>query len=170
MYDQRRELGPDETKWPHRVLGGRQIGSVDNRGDKLKITVHPIQDTGLPDGLVEESEAETLEADLIIAATGYQRTAHIEILKSTFDLLPKAAPRGVEFGKGITGWNVETEEGERKLAVGRDYRVKYAPGSIAAESGIWLQGCCEGTHGVSVNLDPRALTQGVMTGWCRMID
>ncbi len=55
----------------------------------------------------------------------------------------------IEFGKGISGWNVETEEGERKMAVGRDYKVKFAPGAVADDAGVWLQGCCEGTHGVS---------------------
>lgn len=145
MYEQRRELGTDERQWPHRIMGGRQIASVEAKSDEeLVLRVQRIQDGNGP---VEE---EILEADLIIAATGYQRNAHVDMLKDTWSLLPQKPAQGAEFGKGISGWNVKTDQGERKLAVGRDYRVKFSPGSVAAESGVWLQGCCEGTHGASI--------------------
>lgn len=153
QYEQRRELGVNEKTWPHRILGGRQIVSVDQRGDTgVEIKVQRIRDSVAPgDGFVDlaDDDEETLQADLVIAATGYQRNAHVDMLRGAWDLLPKARPGVTEFKKGITGWNVETEEGERKMAVGRDYRVKFAPGAVADEAGVWLQGCCEGTHGVS---------------------
>lgn len=148
MYEQRRELGVDEQKWPHRIMGGRQITSVESRGEALEIKIQRVLDSEM-DGFIDVADEEVIEADLIIAATGYQRNAHVQILKDTWNMLPKASPRAQEFGKGVTGWNVETDEGERKMAVGRDYRVKFAPGAVAEESGVWLQGCCEGTHGVS---------------------
>lgn len=144
MYAQKREIGPDERQWPHRIMGSRQISSIESSGDRLEVKIHAISD-----GIVNAAEEELLSADLIIAATGYQRNAHIDMLKSTWDMLPKAVPGTTEFKKGVTGWNVDTEQGERKLAVGRDYQVKYNPGTVAADAGIWLQGCCEGTHGVS---------------------
>lgn len=144
MYSQKRVLGPDERVWPHRIMGCRQISNIESKGDGLEVKIH-----SLADGFVNSADEEILSADLIIAATGYQRNAHIDMLKGTWDMLPKAVPGTTMFNKGVTGWNVDTEQGERKLSVGRDYRVKYNAGSVAADAGIWLQGCCEGTHGVS---------------------
>ncbi|EQL00467.1 ornithine monooxygenase [Ophiocordyceps sinensis CO18] len=144
MYDQRRELGPDERRWPHRILGGRQITGLESRGDALKLRAQ------LVDAAVDDEE--TLEADVVIAATGYKRNAHVQMLRGAWDMLPESLPTGPDFGKGISGWNVETDQGERNLAVGRDYKVKFSPGVVADESGIWLQGCCEGTHGLSDTL------------------
>ena len=148
MYDQSRDLGADEKAWPHRVMGGRQIKSIEARGDGT-IDLH-IQglEAVTPEGSV--SEEEFFQADLVVAATGYQRSTHIDMLRGAWELLPKAGPTdGIEYRKGIAGWNVETEQGERKLSVGRDYQIKFAPGAVAEGAGIWLQGCCEGTHGVS---------------------
>ncbi|PHH63925.1 hypothetical protein CDD81_5373 [Ophiocordyceps australis] len=160
MYDQKRVLGDNETLWPHRIIGGRQVTSVESRDDGLvELRVQHVHSgepgfTDAPDsGHYDANGCETMAADLVIAATGYQRNAHVDMLRETWDLLPKAyEPRGLEFGKGISGWNVDTDQGERKLAVGRDYRVKFAPGSVADDAGIWLQGCCEGTHGLSDTL------------------
>ena len=147
MYDQRRELGADETKWPHRIMGGRQITSIDASGDFMELRVQHLQDSAL-DGFVDAADEEVLEADLVIAATGYQRSAHVGMLRNAWGLLPKAQVGGLEFGKGISGWNVDTDEGERKMAVGRNYKIKFAPGAVADDAGVYLQGCCEGTHGV----------------------
>lgn len=154
MYDQRRELGPDERWWPHRILGGRQITSIEPRGDGLRLRAQRVHD-GAADGFVDARPAsgdeETLEADLVIAATGYKRDAHVQMLRGVWDMLPAAPPTTEpDFGKGISGWNVETHQGARNMTVGRDYRIKFMPGAVADGSGIWLQGCCEGTHGVGL--------------------
>ncbi len=150
MYDQRRELGPNDKTWPHRIMGGRQIKSIEpNANGTISMHIQSLEDItaeGVP------GEEETFEADLVVAATGYQRSAHIEMLRGAWDLLPKSAPSKIEYRKGIAGWNVDTEQGERKLAVGRNYQVQFAPGAVAEGSGVWLQGCCEGTHGVSAYL------------------
>lgn len=151
QYDQRRDIGPDEKEWPHRIMGGRQITSIEPRENSVELRVQHVTD-GEFEGFVDLVDEETLEVDLLIAATGYQRNAHVEMLRDTWDMLPKASPVGQEYNKGITGWKVETDQGERKMSVGRDYQVKYKPGSVAKESGVWLQGCCEGTHGVSCSL------------------
>ncbi|KAG6262692.1 hypothetical protein E4U49_002925 [Claviceps purpurea] len=151
MYDQRRELGVDEKRWPHRIMGGKQITSMEPHGEILQLSLQNVDAAGV-DGFVDASHQEIIEADLVIAATGYRRDAHVGMLKDAWHLLPKAAPGGPEFGKGISGWNVDTEQGERKIAVGRDYKVKFTPGAVAEDAGIWLQGCCEGTHGLSDTL------------------
>ncbi|SPJ78447.1 related to L-ornithine N5-hydroxylase [Fusarium torulosum] len=148
MYDQKREISDDETQWPHRILNGREIASVDTKGDALEIKVQRVNDGPL-DGFVDQ---ETFDVDLIIAATGYKRSAHVDMLKDAWTMLPKTVSGRTESPKGVNGWNVETQDGERKLAVGRDYRVKFSPGSVAEDSGVWLQGCCEGTHGLSDTL------------------
>lgn len=147
MYEQRREIGADEKLWPHRLMGGRQIRNIEPKSDgRIELSIQSLEDiTG--EGFVGEEE--TFEADVVVAATGYQRTAHVEMLKGAWDLLPKAVPSHIEYKKGISGWNVDTELGERTIAVGRDYQVNFAPGAVAEGSGVWLQGCCEGTHGVS---------------------
>lgn len=157
MYDQKRELGADESKWPHRIMGGRHIVSAEESGDKLRLRMRqvlPGEVTLQADGLVEaedrpleSSEEDVLDVDLIVAATGYRRTAHVDMLKDAWKLLP-------EVRDGVVGesdqWSVQTESGERRvMEVGRDYKVKFAKGTVAPGSGVWLQGCCEGTHGVS---------------------
>lgn len=154
MYEQKRLIGKDETQWPHRVMSSRDITSVDDKGDHLEIRVQKVQDVSV-DGFVDPSDEELLEVDLVVAATGYKRTAHVGILKDTWTMLPKTASsrNSTEFSKPVNGWNVDTEQGERKLAVGRDYKVKFNPGTVADDAGVWLQGCCEGTHGVSPSPD-----------------
>ncbi|KAH7013239.1 L-lysine 6-monooxygenase (NADPH-requiring)-domain-containing protein [Ilyonectria destructans] len=153
MYEQRRLIGADETQWPHRILAGREITSVEEKGDKIEIRVQKIHDIPL-DGYVDAADEEVLEVDLVVAATGYRRDAHVNILKDAWTMLPKTVTQrnATQFSKPVTGWNVDTEQGERKLAVGRDYKVKFQPGSVAEGSGVWLQGCCEGTHGLSDTL------------------
>src|SRR5687768_3915745 len=81
MYDQRRELGRDENTWPHRIMGGRKILSVEPTSDKtlqLKFARVELLEAGCDGGI--ESE-EGWEADLIIAATGYRRDAHLDMLR-----------------------------------------------------------------------------------------
>ncbi|KAH6880505.1 L-lysine 6-monooxygenase (NADPH-requiring)-domain-containing protein [Thelonectria olida] len=153
MYEQKRLIGKDETQWPHRVMAGRDITSVDDKGDHLEIRVQKVQDVSV-DGFVDAADEELLEVDLVVAATGYKRTAHVDILKDTWTMLPKnvSSRNSSEFNKPVNGWNVDTEQGERKLAVGRDYKVKFNPGTVADDAGVWLQGCCEGTHGLSDTL------------------
>ena len=154
MYHQRRTLGVDEKKWPHRILAGRKIVNVSEKGDKLHIKV------ALCPGGEEENnngpllDEEDLEVDLVICATGYQRRAHLEMLKDTWSLLPEVDATTSRVGVAKDGWLVETvgetsQTSIRSLEVGRDYGVRFSAGAVAQGSGVWLQGCCEGTHGVS---------------------
>lgn len=157
MYDQKRELGHDETKWPHRIMGGRQLVSVEESKDKLRLRLRQAVPGNVAleaDGLVETLDQpldvdteEVLDVDLVVAATGYRRTAHVDMLKDAWKLLPEV---GDESKPRSDQWSVSTEGGERRvMEVSRDYKVKFAKGAVAPGSGVWLQGCCEGTHGVS---------------------
>ncbi|KAK3693052.1 L-lysine 6-monooxygenase (NADPH-requiring)-domain-containing protein [Podospora appendiculata] len=159
MYHQRRTLGTDEKKWPHRLMPGRRIVNISENGDQLqmKVAVFPPSEV-LQDGpLLDE---ELLDFDLVVCATGYKRTAHVDMLKDTWSLLPESTENAIKAAARKDQWLVETEEAAeesskmsaRILAVGRDYGVKFTPGSVAEGSGIWLQGCCEATHGLSDTL------------------
>ena len=66
--------------------------------------------------------------DAIIVATGYVRNVHETLLKPARGLLE-----------------------EKGCQVSRDYRIQLKEGAVADNSGVWLQGCCESTHGVSFN-------------------
>ncbi|KAK0710306.1 L-lysine 6-monooxygenase (NADPH-requiring)-domain-containing protein [Lasiosphaeria miniovina] len=156
MYHQRRTLGTDEKKWPHRIMGGRRIVTVGEKDDQLSVKVALCtSDEETQDGpLLGE---EVLDVDLIICATGYQRKAHLEMLKDTWSLLPEVASE--KSGPPATTrdhWFVDTETADttstRVLEVGRDYGVRFSPGTVASGSGVWLQGCCEATHGLSDTL------------------
>ncbi|PFH60116.1 hypothetical protein XA68_11444 [Ophiocordyceps unilateralis] len=158
MYDQKRRLGADETKWPHRILGGRRVARLESsRADGLALKVRRIGHDADQGPIAEEEEEEeedkeeTLEVDLVVAATGYRRTAHVQMLRAAWDMLPEARPTP-GFGRGMDGWAVETAGGRRTLAVGRDYSIKFRAGAVADDAGVWLQGCCEGTHGLSDTL------------------
>lgn len=164
MYDQKRELGGDESTWPHRIMGGRHIVSAEDKGEQLRLKLRqvlPGEERLEADGLVEDEdqavecgEAEVLDVDLVVAATGYRRTAHVDMLKDAWKLLPEVQDGVVRARQAAADqWSVETESGSRRvMEVGRDYRVKFSKGTVAPGSGIWLQGCCEGTHGVSCPL------------------
>ncbi|CAK7198058.1 PAK-related GC kinase Sid1 [Sporothrix eucalyptigena] len=153
MYHQRRELGTDEKKWPHRILAGSSVVHVESdKKDSLRLLVEPDQGyagkTSHTNDQNGTSKVEELEVDLIVAATGYQRNAHLTMLKGLWPLLPEQTSKA-DADAGIGSWQV----GDSKvLSVDRDYHVKFAPGRIAPGSGVYLQGCCEGTHGLSDTL------------------
>jgi L-ornithine N5-oxygenase len=161
MYHQRRELGADETKWPHRIMGGRKVVGVQEVGDKLLLTV---RQAAASDGEAEAInevhtvQEEVLDVDLIISATGYRRSAHVDMLRDVWPLLPVKTEEPLDEGNNLGEvrgrWEVQTSmKGgaglSRLFEVARDYRLCVQQGSVAKGSGIWLQGCCEGTHGVS---------------------
>ncbi|KAB5518879.1 L-lysine 6-monooxygenase (NADPH-requiring)-domain-containing protein [Coniochaeta sp. 2T2.1] len=156
MYDQRREIGPDEKQWPHRILGGKRILSCNEGSNSLQIKIcsaPPGDDDFETTGY--EGEEELLEVDLIVAATGYQRRSHLEMLRDAWHLLPESKDEAAPLGDK---WHVKVDDGSkdipttRVLEVGRDYGVRFAEGAVAPGSGVWLQGCCEGTHGLSDTL------------------
>ncbi|KAI1473620.1 L-lysine 6-monooxygenase (NADPH-requiring)-domain-containing protein [Daldinia eschscholtzii] len=152
MYDQRRELGSDETKWPHRIMGGTDVVGFDSKGDQLRLTVRPLTSIRTAVGDVTQ-EDEVLEVDLVIAATGYQRQSHLRMIEDVAPLLPEASePNGAIPSSGFGRKFSEAKINDRPVRVSRNYSVQFSPGKVAPGSGVWLQGCCEGTHGLSDTL------------------
>ncbi|KAL5600878.1 hypothetical protein BROUX41_005719 [Berkeleyomyces rouxiae] len=153
MYEQKRELGPDETRWPHRIFGGRHMTSLEQSPKGLKLKMErfmvPSEYTPIAKNSSDDTFAEMLDLDLIIAATGYQRRSHVDILKDMWKLLPKKAGPPNE---PYDGWTVEHDGSSFSMSVDREYRVKFLPGTVQNGSGVYLQGCCEGTHGISDTL------------------
>ncbi|KAI4095882.1 MAG: hypothetical protein LQ339_007120 [Xanthoria mediterranea] len=83
----------------------------------------------------DEPVHDQLEFDAVILATGYVRDLHLEMLKPLQQLAaqPTGASEGFE-------WRVS-----------EDYRVVFESGKVdSSQAGIWLQGCNEKTHGVSM--------------------
>ena len=109
----------DESKWQYRILPLKEVVGYETRVDGK--TYLKLRNT--LNGDIALSDA---AFDLIIVATGYVRNAHESMLRSTKDLLK-------------TG----------KYDIGRDYKIKYRRDAVADNSGIWLQGCCQDSHGVS---------------------
>lgn len=164
MYEQRRALGADETKWPHRILGGRQLIGAEPTGDSnssLRLRLRPAFDPVPPpdsyaDDAFKHAEAEeTLEVDLIIAATGYKRTAHLSMLADVLDGQPPILQRDSYDVKSCSWPDSPRTHGSgastNDLVVGRNYKVTFPGIEVADDAGIWLQGCCEDTHGVSLS-------------------
>ncbi|KAF8460396.1 L-lysine 6-monooxygenase (NADPH-requiring)-domain-containing protein [Kalaharituber pfeilii] len=115
---------PNEENWPHNIIPLTEVVGVQNSGPRLKLRLRHVR-----------SGVETLEQfNAVVVATGYIRNIHETILKNTKHMLKKDEA-GCEF------WSV-----------GRDYKLQYEEGKIAANAGVWLQGCCEGTHGLSDTL------------------
>ncbi|KAL8747955.1 MAG: hypothetical protein Q9190_000219 [Brigantiaea leucoxantha] len=67
--------------------------------------------------------------DLVLAGTGYERKSHESLLSPTKEFLQS-----------------------NQFEVERDYKVKYRKDAVADSCGIWLQGCCEDSHGLSDTL------------------
>lgn len=124
-----------EQDWPHRILKFRSItGTRDVKVDGKDAIELQIQNNSGQFRANEVSRQETVTADLVVVATGYQRNAHEDMLCSLQDLMPAGAAHG------------------KKWTVGRDYGVEFAPGTVSPDAGIWLQGCNEKTHGLSDTL------------------
>lgn len=119
----------DESQWKCRIIPNRAILSARQSSDSgvaIKL--------GLPDHMraIEDQDVEEdLEVDYVFTATGYKRNAHENMLSEIRELLP------------------DDLEKEGKFLVARDYRVQWDESKVSPEAGVWLQGCNEGTHGVS---------------------
>jgi L-ornithine N5-oxygenase len=122
LYSQRLR-DPNEKNWVHNIVPLTDVASVqpNTSNGRLRACMKNVR-SGME---IKE------DFDAIIVATGYIRNIHQTILASTRDLLKKDAT-------GCECWSV-----------GRDYKLQYDTDKIADNAGIWLQGCCEVTHGVS---------------------
>ncbi|KAI4120367.1 MAG: hypothetical protein LQ338_007066 [Usnochroma carphineum] len=111
---------PNESKWQYKIVPRREVVGYDKQVDGRL----RLKLRNTVDGHTKLSD---VGFDFIIVATGYVRDAHVSMLESTKDLLE-------------TG----------KYDIARDYKVKYRKDAVATDCGIWLQGCCQNSHGVSL--------------------
>ena len=120
----RRIHEPDEQSWHHQICGSRQLreARLDKDG-KVELEFHDPQ-TG--NRIVESGW------DRVVAGTGYLRNAHERLLRPAGNLIQSA------------------EDGS--VMVSKNYRVPMKPGTVQDDSGVWLQGCCQESHGVGYNL------------------
>lgn len=110
---------PDERKWKYRIISRRIVHGYEKQ---LNGSLR-LQLENTVTGEISHTNA---CFDLVITATGYLRDVHAKLLEPTKHLLE------------TNGYHV-----------GRDYRVQYRKGEVADDCGVWLQGCCEESHGVS---------------------
>ena len=122
---------PNAAEWKLQIKNNRQVIKTrtvqENGEEKIILQLQKLRD----DGSLGH-EAEDMAVDAVFFATGYVRNAHEDILKSTRTLLPK-----IHQGEGA------------RFPVRRDYKVDFDERKVAANAGVWLQGCNETTHGVS---------------------
>lgn len=128
IYEQRIR-NPDEKTWQHRILPYRYVTAVEDLPGNGPIRLH-IRNDSSAFGESSSSTEEMLDVDAVFSATGYVRNAHEEMLRPAEFLKPNAADTN-------------------KWQVARDYRVRFRPGTVSDDAGVWLQGCNETTHGLS---------------------
>ena len=130
----------EEQDWQHRILSSRTVQDVKtNRSEKgLRLHLQHLVEPGRP--------IETLDVDAIIVATGYTRDAHNDLLT---EIAPLRSNSSNSNGHENQHWQVQ-----------RDYRLVLDPCKVSEGAGIWLQGCNEGTHGLSDTLLSILATRG----------
>ncbi|KAI7214193.1 hypothetical protein KC365_g14012, partial [Hortaea werneckii] len=135
LYSYRVQYGNDETQWPQRILTHRSITGVSDS----EVDGHPsvklhLQNNSGDYCARKQSGVETLDVDLIVVASGYQRDSHEDMLQDLRHLMP------------------EGDAPEKRWTVRRDYGVEFAEGAVSPDAGLWLQGCNEQTHGLADSL------------------
>ncbi|KAF1921203.1 L-ornithine 5-monooxygenase (L-ornithine N(5)-oxygenase) [Ampelomyces quisqualis] len=148
LYMQRIRHGnspAEEAHWPHRIMPYRRVVEVEaSPVVKEGIRLH-MQDSSplyLSDTPGASEQREVLDVDAVFVATGYFRDLHETLLKDA---------RHVMAGG---------DSMDAKWSVGRDYRIRFEDGRVSEDAGVWLQGCCEKTHGLSDTLLSVLATRG----------
>ena len=133
MYHQRLHEA-NPKEWRFQLQGSRELCDVTKTEDG-KVTLHFI-------ALNSSDKHEMIEPgfDLVLLGTGYTRNSHVAILEPIQHLLK-----------------------ESFNTVERDYRLKFKHGAIHQDCGIWLQGCCEASHGVSPSSTPSTIPTPFIT-------
>ncbi|KIW08144.1 uncharacterized protein PV09_01076 [Verruconis gallopava] len=122
LYMQRL-VQPDEERWQHRILNNSNIVAVDaETSERLTLQIE------------RDGQLTGHDFDAVILATGYARDMHEDFLAPARYLMPGGDAPGKT-------WEVE-----------RDYRVIFEEGAISSDAGVFLQGCCESTHGLADSL------------------
>lgn len=132
MYHQR-ITQPDESQWRLRMTFNKEITAADI--EEATAEDENNQQRGnvqlqARDSLAGEEMTWPEKFHFVFVATGYSVSAHQAMLRPLRRL----------FVEGETCGFPETE---------RNYRVKFHKDVVRRDAGIWLQGCCEQSHGVS---------------------
>lgn len=117
-------IDSNPANWPLRLFSDREIVGLTEGSSGSRPQVR-LQMRHTRTGEQENTEA----FDSVVFATGYKNNSTSGILKQLEPLLDAAAP------------------GE--YTVDRNYRLKFHDGKVGRDAGVWLQGWCESTHGVS---------------------
>ncbi|KAF2115716.1 L-ornithine 5-monooxygenase (L-ornithine N(5)-oxygenase) [Lophiotrema nucula] len=148
LYTQRVRYGNTseaEEQWPHRILPYRLVTDVQQSPaikDGIRLTVQDQSPLYLSDLPNTQERQEILDVDAVFVATGYHRDLHETLLKNARHLMP--------------GGDLE----DAKWQVQRDYKVHFADKKVSKDAGVWLQGCCETSHGLSDTLLSILATRG----------
>ena len=132
MYHQRIHE-PDESKWRLRMMFNMGVISAQHEDDghsHLNGDQSPQVQLRVKERLTGKETLLPDKFDYVFVATGYSRSTHEEMLR----------PLLTWFADGESYGRPKTE---------RDYSVKFREGVITNDAGVWLQGCCEESHGVS---------------------
>jgi L-ornithine N5-oxygenase len=138
LYMQRIRYGnspQEEAHWPHRIMPYRRVIDVEDspvRKDGIRLHVHDSSPLYLSEEPGAQEQREILDVDAVFVATGYQRDLHETLLKDARHLMPGGDLKDAR-------WTVQ-----------RDYRINFEDKRVSEDAGVWLQGCCETTHGVSL--------------------
>jgi L-ornithine N5-oxygenase len=121
----------EEAHWPHRIMPYRRVTDVQDHNGGIRLQIKDESPLYLSETPGETERMETLDVDAVFVATGYHRDLHETLLKDARHLMP--------------GGDLK----DARWSVSRDYRVCFENKRVADDAGVWLQGCCERTHGVS---------------------
>ena len=152
LYMQRIRFGnsaEEEKQWPHRIMPYRRVVDVEESAAKqggIRLHVRDQSPLYLSQAPGADEQVESLDVDAVFVATGYFRDLHETLLKDARHLMP--------------GGDVA----EATWSVRRDYMVKFEDDMVSNDAGVWLQGCCETTHGVSVPLKVADFMQSANRG------
>jgi L-ornithine N5-oxygenase len=135
MFLQRLNYGTDENNWQHRILRDSKIQSV-NLQNPSQISV----DLEWNSGVATKSQQRNFKYDAVVFATGYKRDGYQKLLEPLTELF------------GPT---------EQWAKISKDYRL-LVPGSNNNKTGVWLQGCNEATHGVSIDFSPLIIVSNLI--------
>ncbi|KAI2052914.1 PAK- GC kinase Sid1 [Ophidiomyces ophidiicola] len=123
-------LNPDHSTWQLHFLTNREFQGIEASPSESGQNQVELR---FKHTLTGESEKLNGKFDLVILATGYKRNPFSSVLKP-LESIVEAGPSGTQF------------------RVDRNYRLCFAPGKVGSDAGIWLQGCCESSHGLSDSL------------------
>ncbi|OJD10180.1 hypothetical protein AJ78_08700 [Emergomyces pasteurianus Ep9510] len=119
-------LEPNPANWPLRLVTSREVTG-------LKEFPNSQVDLQLKDTQSGRVEYTGSRYDLVVLATGYTRNPFASMLKPLEQIL-------------------EVPKTGEQYHVDRDYRLRFLQGRVKNDAGIWLQGCCESSHGLSDSL------------------